>query len=140
MEIQKMEFESNPIPQVLNPSSKSKSEHGQDADSVKSETFQELRILGLSCHPAPPISGSAATLNHINHIGLTLSPPPHQSTHQIVVIKQYDDGTKERNYPYVLAAGIERYPLKVTKSMGAKKLAKRSKVKPFVKVSFSLQV
>ncbi|KAK0537757.1 60S ribosomal protein L27B [Tilletia horrida] len=52
----------------------------------------------------------------------------------VVVIKQYDDGSKERAYPFVLAAGIERYPLKVTKSMGAKKLAKRSKVKPFIKV------
>lgn len=31
-------------------------------------------------------------------------------------------------------AGIERYPRKVTKSMGKKKIAKRSKVKPFVKV------
>ena len=27
-----------------------------------------------------------------------------------------------------------RYPLKVTKSMGAKRIAKRSKVKPFIKV------
>ncbi|KAK0549893.1 60S ribosomal protein L27B [Tilletia horrida] len=53
---------------------------------------------------------------------------------KVVVIKQYDDGSKERAYPFVLAAGIERYPLKVTKSMGAKKLAKRSKVKPFIKV------
>lgn len=53
---------------------------------------------------------------------------------QVVVIKQHDEGTKEHSFPHVIAAGIERYPLKVTKSMGAKKLAKRSKVKPFVKV------
>jgi large subunit ribosomal protein L27e len=52
---------------------------------------------------------------------------------QVVVLKQYDDGTKERPYPHVVVAGVERYPLKVTKSMGAKKLAKRSKVKPFIK-------
>lgn len=56
-----------------------------------------------------------------------------QAGKKVVVIKQYDDGTKERPYPHVLVAGIERYPLKVTKSMGAKKLAKRSKVKPFIK-------
>ena len=31
-------------------------------------------------------------------------------------------------------AGIERYPLKVTKRMSAKKIERRSKVKPFVKV------
>ena len=56
-----------------------------------------------------------------------------QAGKKVVVIKQYDDGTKERPYPHVLVAGIERYPLKVTKSMGAKKLAKRSKVKPVIK-------
>lgn len=56
-----------------------------------------------------------------------------QAGKKVVVIKQYDEGTKERPYAHVLVAGIERYPLKVTKSMGAKKLAKRSKVKPFIK-------
>ena len=52
----------------------------------------------------------------------------------MVVIKQNDEGTKDRPYPHAIVAGIERYPLKVTKRMGAKKLAKRSKVKPFIKV------
>jgi len=54
------------------------------------------------------------------------------------VIKQLDEGTKERPYPHALVAGVERYPLKVTKRMGAKKLARRSKVKPFIKVSMNL--
>ena len=53
---------------------------------------------------------------------------------KVVVIKQNDEGTKDRPYPHAIVAGIERYPLKVTKRMGAKKLAKRSKVKPFIKV------
>ncbi|EPQ29410.1 uncharacterized protein PFL1_03165 [Pseudozyma flocculosa PF-1] len=53
---------------------------------------------------------------------------------KVVVIKQYDDGTKEKGFPYIIAAGIERYPLKVTRNMGSKKLAKRSKIKPFIKV------
>ncbi|PWN18122.1 hypothetical protein BCV69DRAFT_285418 [Microstroma glucosiphilum] len=57
-----------------------------------------------------------------------------QAGKKVIVIKQYDEGTKERPYGHVVVAGIERYPLKVTKSMGAKKLAKRSKVKPFIKV------
>lgn len=30
-------------------------------------------------------------------------------------------------------AGIDKYPLKVTKSMGAKRISRRSKVKPFIK-------
>ncbi|KAN0136884.1 Ribosomal L27e protein family domain containing protein [Lactarius tabidus] len=53
---------------------------------------------------------------------------------KVVIIKQLDDGTKERPYPHAIVAGIERYPRKVTKRMGAKKLARRSKVKPFIKV------
>ncbi|KAK4687702.1 large subunit ribosomal protein L27e, partial [Tremellales sp. Uapishka_1] len=57
-----------------------------------------------------------------------------QAGKKVVVIKQSDEGTKERPYPHAIVAGIERYPLKVTKSMGKKKVAKRSKVKPFIKV------
>ena len=57
-----------------------------------------------------------------------------QAGKKVVVIKQLDEGTKERPYPHAIGAGIERYPLKVTKRMGAKKVAKRSKIKPFIKV------
>ena len=57
-----------------------------------------------------------------------------QAGKKVVIVKQNDEGTKERPYPHAIVAGIERYPLKVTKRMGAKKLAKRSKVKPFIKV------
>ena len=53
---------------------------------------------------------------------------------KVVVIKQADEGTKERPYPHAIVAGVERYPKKVTRGMGAKKIAKRSKVKPFIKV------
>jgi large subunit ribosomal protein L27e len=33
----------------------------------------------------------------------------------------------------ISVAGIDRYPRKITKSMGEKKIAKRSLMKPFVK-------
>merc|ERR550525_2359610 len=56
-----------------------------------------------------------------------------QAGKKVVIIKQYDDGTKERPYPHAIVAGIEKYPLKVTKSMGAKRVARRSRVKPFIK-------
>lgn len=46
----------------------------------------------------------------------------------------HDEGTKERPYGYAVVAGVERTPLKVTKKMGQKKVAKRSKVKPFIKI------
>merc|ERR1712013_774743 len=51
-----------------------------------------------------------------------------------IIVKQYDDGTQDRPYGHALVAGIDKYPRKVTKPMGKKKVAKRSKVKPFLKV------
>ena len=57
-----------------------------------------------------------------------------QAGKKVVIIKQLDDGTKERPYPHAIVAGIERYPKKVTRRMGAKRLEKRNKVKPFIKV------
>ena len=51
-----------------------------------------------------------------------------------IVVKQYDEGKKEKKFPHALVAGIERYPLKVTKRMSSKKIERRTKVKPFVKI------
>ncbi|KAI8062876.1 ribosomal L27e protein family-domain-containing protein [Gongronella butleri] len=51
-----------------------------------------------------------------------------------VVVRNHDEGTKDRPYGYAVVAGVERAPLKVTGSMGKKKVAKRSRVKPFVKI------
>jgi large subunit ribosomal protein L27e len=42
---------------------------------------------------------------------------------------------QERPYPHAIVAGVDRYPRKVTKGMGKKRIEKRSKVKPFIKVS-----
>jgi large subunit ribosomal protein L27e len=53
---------------------------------------------------------------------------------KVVIVKQFDEGTKANPFPHAIVAGVERAPLKVTKSMGAKKLAKKTKVKPFVKL------
>ncbi|KAH6903237.1 60S ribosomal protein L27 [Coprinopsis sp. MPI-PUGE-AT-0042] len=57
-----------------------------------------------------------------------------QAGKKVVVIKQLDEGTKERPYPHAIVAGVERYPRKVTRRMGQKKLKRRSTVKPFIKV------
>ncbi|KAI8603176.1 ribosomal L27e protein family-domain-containing protein [Dissophora ornata] len=51
-----------------------------------------------------------------------------------VIVKNVDEGNKERGYGHAIVAGVERYPLKITKNMGKKRVAKRSKVKPFIKV------
>merc|ERR1711923_704192 len=51
-----------------------------------------------------------------------------------VVVKETNEGTQDRLYGHALVAGIDRYPRKVTKTMGKKKIAKRNKMKPFIKV------
>ena len=49
-------------------------------------------------------------------------------------LQQYDDGHGDRHYGHCVVAGIDQYPLKISKSMEKKKLDKRSKLKPFLKV------
>lgn len=56
------------------------------------------------------------------------------SGRKAVVIKNFDDGTSDKQYGHALLAGIDRYPRKVHKRMGKKKIQKRSKIKPFLKV------
>lgn len=51
-------------------------------------------------------------------------------------MRNYDDGTAEKQYGHAMVAGIDRYPRKVHKRMGKGKLHKRSKIKPFVKVNY----
>ncbi|WP_411025457.1 eL27 family ribosomal protein, partial [Salmonella sp. s55004] len=51
-----------------------------------------------------------------------------------VIVKNHDDGSNERPYAHALVAGIERYPRKVTKRMGKRKIKKKSRIKPFIKV------
>jgi len=51
-----------------------------------------------------------------------------------VITKCYEEGTKQRPYGHAIVVGIDEYPRKVTKQMSAKKIAKRSKIKPFVRV------
>ena len=53
---------------------------------------------------------------------------------KVVIILPVDNGNKAHPFPHAIVAGIERYPLKVTRSMSAKRMAKRSKIKPFIKV------
>lgn len=50
------------------------------------------------------------------------------------MVRPHDDGTKSHAFPHALVVGIERGPLKVTKAHDAKKVAKRTRVKPFVKL------
>jgi large subunit ribosomal protein L27e len=51
-----------------------------------------------------------------------------------VIVKNFDDGNQGRQYGHALVAGIAKYPRKVTKSLSEKQLAKRSRLKAFIKV------
>ena len=51
-----------------------------------------------------------------------------------VIVRNYDDGSGPRTYGHALVAGVDRYPLPVTRAMGKKRAEKRSRVKPFVKL------
>ena len=57
-----------------------------------------------------------------------------QAGKKAVIVKAYDEGTDAKPFPHAVVAGVERVPRKITKSMGKTKVAKRSKVKPFVKI------
>ena len=46
-----------------------------------------------------------------------------------VIVKTFDEGTADRPYGHCMVAGIQKYPLKITKAMTEKKIAKRSKVR-----------
>ncbi|KAJ1918115.1 60S ribosomal protein L27B [Tieghemiomyces parasiticus] len=51
-----------------------------------------------------------------------------------VIVKHFDEGTKEYPFPHAIVAGVNTSPRKVTRKMSAKKVALRSKVRPFVRV------
>ncbi|EEF48813.1 60S ribosomal protein L27 [Ricinus communis] len=51
-----------------------------------------------------------------------------------VIVRSFDDGTRDRPYGHCLVAGISKYPAKVIKKDSAKKTAKKSRVKAFMKV------
>ena len=51
-----------------------------------------------------------------------------------LVVKTFDDGNKEHPYPHALVAGIQRAPRPITKSLGQKRILKKSKIKPFIKI------
>lgn len=51
-----------------------------------------------------------------------------------VIVRSFDDGTRDRAYGHCLVAGISKYPKKVIRKDSAKKTAKKSRVKAFIKL------
>lgn len=52
--------------------------------------------------------------------------------HKAVIVKVHES-TKDRKYPHLIVAGVDRYPLQVTRGMSKRTISKRTRVKPFVK-------
>ncbi|KAL0221433.1 hypothetical protein RCL1_001287 [Eukaryota sp. TZLM3-RCL] len=50
------------------------------------------------------------------------------------IVKIFEHGTSKRPYPHAIVAGVDRYPLKVTKAMSQDKIKRRTSITPFVKV------
>jgi large subunit ribosomal protein L27e len=59
-----------------------------------------------------------------------------QAGKKAVIVKNFDEGEKAagKKYGFALVVGIDRAPLKVTKSMSQRKIMRRSRVKPFLKL------
>ena len=58
---------------------------------------------------------------------------------KVVIVKPHDEGPKNHSFLHALVAGIERYPLKITGKHDPKKIAKRTKIRPFSFVSCRIQ-
>ncbi|XP_022940098.1 60S ribosomal protein L27-3-like [Cucurbita moschata] len=51
-----------------------------------------------------------------------------------VIVRNFDDGTRDRPYGHCLVAGMKKYPSKVIRKDSTKKTAKKSRVKAFIKL------
>ncbi|KAI3734657.1 hypothetical protein L6452_14131 [Arctium lappa] len=51
-----------------------------------------------------------------------------------VIVRQFDEGTRDRPYDHCLVVGIAKYPKKLIRKDSAKKTAKKSRVKAFIKL------
>jgi large subunit ribosomal protein L27e len=50
-----------------------------------------------------------------------------------VIVKQNDEGRKDKKFAHALCVGVERPPRRVIKSMSKKKIDRKCRLKPFVK-------
>ena len=52
---------------------------------------------------------------------------------KVVIVKPHDEGSKNHSFLHAFVAGIERYPLKITGEHDQKKIARRTRIRPFIK-------
>jgi ribosomal protein L14E/L6E/L27E len=82
------------------------------------------------------VARRTALLSSVLGAGTThiCTPPLPCSRHSCTPSLSHLIRSTQRPFGHALVAGVERAPLKVSKSMSKKLVAKRSRVKPFIKV------
>ena len=50
-----------------------------------------------------------------------------------IVVNAFESGTKDRPFPFLFVAGVEKAPLKIHKRLSKDKLRKKSTIRPFIK-------
>lgn len=94
----------------------------------------------LFCDCPPPASGFTLTFHpmvkFLKQGKVVILTHGRFAGKKAVIVKAYEENDREsgKKYGCSLVVGIERSPLKVTKAMGARKIARRSRVKPFIKL------
>ncbi|KAE8796447.1 60S ribosomal protein L27-3 [Hordeum vulgare] len=53
---------------------------------------------------------------------------------KVVIVRVFEEGTRDRPYGHCLVAGLAKYPKKLIRKGSAKKTAKKSRVKVFLKL------
>ncbi|KAE8777417.1 60S ribosomal protein L27-3 [Hordeum vulgare] len=53
---------------------------------------------------------------------------------KVVIVRVFEEGTRELPYGHCMVAGLAKYPKKVIRKDSAKKTAKKSRVKVFLKL------
>ncbi|KAG7385511.1 60S ribosomal protein L27 [Phytophthora pseudosyringae] len=108
-----------------------KSKHGHVSEWIGQRERERGKAAAVSARCARVKNGKVVVLLNGRFAG-----------RKAIVVKTFDEGHGDRKFahaigmgeaPTIAVAGIDRYPRKVTRSMGKNKLKKRSKVKPFVK-------
>ncbi|KAH8876292.1 60S ribosomal protein L27 [Schistosoma japonicum] len=93
-------------------------------------TAFKIRIFQKQCR----VTGSMTAVRLMRPGVVVLVLAGRYAGRKAIVIKSYDEGSGDKPYGHALVVGIDRYPRRILKRMGKKRMESRCKIKPFVKV------
>lgn len=100
-----------------------------DASSNLPPRSHRLLVTAWACHVHADMSSEKKNPKFLKAGKVVLLLNGRMAGKKAVIVKTFDDGTADRPYGHCIVAGIQKYPLKITKSMSEKKIAKRSRVR-----------